>query len=56
MKCRQCFDARNGTYNEIEDFNPGSEYGEWTYYQSWTCLNCGWYIYSYEEGFIYEDK
>lgn len=54
QKCPECF-SHEGEYREIEDFNPGSEY-EWNFYTYWMCLRCHNTVYSYEEGFVYEDE
>lgn len=53
MKCPECF-GTNGTYQEIEDFNPGNE-PEWSYYAMWHCSTCPCYLYQWDEYFKYEE-
>lgn len=54
MKCPEC-GSTEGTYREVEDFNPGSE-PEWSYYEYWACVRCDNTVYSYEDGFEYGDE
>lgn len=54
MMCPNCA-SPEGNYSNIEDFNPGSD-PEWSYYECWTCLDCGHTIYSYEDDFEYGDE
>lgn len=54
MICPNC-GAEHGHYMSIEDFNPGSE-PEWSYYEAWVCHICWHAMYSYEDGYIYEDE
>jgi len=58
VKCAECF-SKEGTYHEVEDFNPGAdEFGqpEWSYYEYWQCMRCDNVVYSYEDNFKYEDE
>lgn len=54
MICPNC-KSTEGHYSNIEDFNPGND-PEWSYYEGWTCYGCESSLYSYQEGFEYEDE
>lgn len=54
MKCPECC-CTEGTYREVEDFNPGSE-PEWSYYELWMCDSCYCTVYDYEDSFEYGDE
>lgn len=53
MKCPDC-GCVEGTYREVEDFNPGGD-PEWSYYEFWHCHNCDRMVYDYQEEFEYGD-
>lgn len=57
MICPTCT-STEGHYSDIEDFNPGGGGSdpEWSYYECWTCYNCEHTLYSYENGYEYEDE
>ena len=53
MICPSCHHPE-GTYTEVEDFNPGFD-PEWSYSYYWVCDKCQEYVSSYDERFEYED-
>lgn len=65
MICPNCISTEGGHYSNIEDlrsnggfsrhYNPGND-PEWSYYECWMCLECGYTVYSYEDDFEYGDE
>lgn len=53
MICPKC-NHPEGTYSEIEDFNPGHE-PEWSYSYFWRCMNCNHWVSDCDDDFEHED-